>query len=479
MNKLNSLKPERVFYYFEQICDVPRGSENMGGMRRYCRNFAINHNLKYIAGDADNIVIFKPASKGYQNAKPVILQGHLDIVCQKTEDSDFDFEKNGIEIFVEGDFLKAKNTTLGADNGIAVAMMLAILESEDISHPPIEAVFTTDEEIGMIGARKLDMSILTGKRMINLDSEEDDTVTVSCAGGSDLKVYAPLNAQVKSGTKVTVNLRGLLGGHSGVEIHKGRVNANKLTSDFFHLLNCSDDFDIISFNGGDKSNAIPNRCKIEFLVKDSENFCKKAEESLDRIKQHYKNEPYFSYFVEAGEKGEYTVFGEETKYNIIHTVTNVPDGVIEMSREIEGLVETSTNLGIFETKEDKIALHFALRSNKNNGLFNLEKRLIEFFDKINWQTETFGHYPPWEFKEKSLLREIYKNNYFDFYGNYPKVEAIHAGLECGVFASQIADFDCIAIGPSLYDVHTVNEKLSISSTENTYNLLLKILAELK
>lgn len=479
MTKLSSLKPERVFYYFEQICDVPHGSENMGGMRRFCRNFAVNHNLKYIADDADNVIIFKPASNGYENSKPVILQGHLDMVCQKTEDSSFDFEENGIEIFVDGDFIKAKNTTLGADNGIAVAMILAILESEDFPHPPIEAVFTSDEEIGMIGARKLAMNVLSAKRMINLDSEEDDTVTVSCAGGSDLKVYAPLNKQTKSGTKVTVNLRGLLGGHSGVEIHKGRINANKLSGDLFRYLACTDEFDIISFNGGDKSNAIPNRCKIEFLAYKPELFCKKAEESLSHIKSVYSNEPDFSYSVEIGQKGEYTVFGNETKLNIIHTVTNVPDGVIEMSREIDGLVETSTNLGVFETNEDRITLHFALRSNKNSGLSDLEERLISFFKKINWQTETFGHYPPWEYKEISSLREIYKSVYVDFYGKNPKIEAIHAGLECGVFASQIDDFDCIAIGPSLYDVHTVNEKLAISSTENTFNLLLKILAELK
>ena len=479
MPKLDNLKPSQVFRYFEEISAIPRGSENMTGIAQYCENFAKEHKFSYVRDKANNVVIMKPATQGYENSEPVILQGHLDIVCQKDADKIFDFEKDGIELVTDGDFITANGTTLGADNGIAVALILAILDSENIPHPPIEAVFTTDEEIGMIGAIELDMSILKGKRMINLDAEEDDSVTVSCAGGSDFKVKIPLTPTQKDGTKITLDLKGLKGGHSGVEIHKGRVNANKLTGELLTLISESSDFDIISINGGDKSNAIPNRSIIEFLVSEKDAFTKLVIDCLESIKARYTNEPDFTYSIECGEIGSYGVFNEELKQHILHILLNVPDGVIEMSHDIEGLVETSTNLGILKTDENEIMLHFALRSNKNSGLIELEKQLCAFFEKMGIVPDTFGHYPPWEYNENSVLRELYKSVYADYYGKDPKVEAIHAGLECGVFASQITDFDCIAIGPDLRDVHTVNEKLSISSTENLYNLLLKILEKLK
>lgn len=267
MAKLDSLKPLNVFKYFEEICNIPHGSENMDAISEYCVKFAENHSLKYIRDDANNVIIFKSATDGYENAEPVILQGHLDMVCQKTEESNIDFMKDGLDLYVDGDFVKAHGTTLGADNGIAVAMILAILESDEISHPEIQAVFTTDEEIGMVGAGKLDMSVLTAKKMINLDAEEDDAITVSCAGGSDFKAVIPVNRVKQTGTKITVTLKGLKGGHSGVEIDKGRVNADVLAGRFLNHMSNIADFDIIAINGGDKGNAIPNLCRIELCVK--------------------------------------------------------------------------------------------------------------------------------------------------------------------------------------------------------------------
>ena len=234
MSELSSLKPERVFKYFEEIAHIPHGSENMTAIANYCVDFAEKHSLKVIKDEANNVIIYKSASAGYENTEPVILQGHLDMVCQKDENTQIDFLKDGLELFVDGDFVKAKGTTLGADNGIAVAMILAILESDTIPHPPIEAVFTTDEEIGMVGALALDMSLLKGKRMINLDAEEDDTLTVSCAGGSDFRMIVPIKRKTVRGSKVIVTLKGLLGGHSGVEIDKNRVNADILAGRFFH-----------------------------------------------------------------------------------------------------------------------------------------------------------------------------------------------------------------------------------------------------
>ena len=477
---MTNLKPERVFYYFKQISDVPRGSGNCSGMMRFCRNFAINHNLKYVKDDANNVVIFKDGTAGYENSEPVILQGHTDMVCQKTEDAETDFINRGIELFIDGDFLKAKGTTLGADNGIAVAMILAILESDDIAHPPIEAVFTSDEEIGLIGAGKLDMSVLSAKKMINLDSEEDDTVTVSCAGGCHLSVQKNVSYTTKAGTKLTLILKGLNGGHSGIEINNHRVNADTLAGRILNHLKSNCDFDIISINGGDKDNAIPNKCTIELCSDNADLFIEKATEYLNIIKEEIADrEGGFCFDFVKGKAGSYNVLTEEIKKDLIFALTCVPNGVLEMSAGIEGLVQTSLNLGVLKIENDILHLNFGLRSNKKSGLNALQEKVVAFFDSINWESEANGHYPPWEFKAESQLRELYKTVYTKYFGKAPKVEAIHAGLECGVFADAIDGIDCISIGPALYDVHTINEKLSISSTEHVFNILLKILESLK
>ena len=251
MEKLKGIKPEKVFRYFEEISAIPRGSGNMEGISAYCMAFAEKLGLRAIKDDANNVVIFKDGTKGYENSEPVILQGHLDMVCQKTEDCNIDFEKDGLDIYIDGDFIKAKGTTLGADNGIAVAMIMAVLESGEIEHPPIEAVFTTDEVIGLIGAGKLDMSVLTGKKMVNLDSEDPSVLTVSCAGGSDFIMKLPFKKIKKNGSRITISLKGLQGGHSGVEIDSGRVNADILMGRILNYAVGVANFDIISVNGGD------------------------------------------------------------------------------------------------------------------------------------------------------------------------------------------------------------------------------------
>ncbi len=480
MVDLSILKPERVFYYFEKISSIPRGSGNMTAAADFCEEFAKAHSLKSVRDSANNVVIYKSATKGYEQSTPVILQGHLDIVCQKQEGSNFDFLKDGIETMIDGDFVTANGTTLGADNGIAVAMVLAILEDDTIEHPPLEAVFTTDEEIGMIGAIKLDMSILKGKKMINLDAEEDDSITVSCAGGRDFKVTAPITREKKSGQKVTITLSGLKGGHSGVEIDKGRVNANILAGRVLNYISSVSDINIISVNGGTKSNAIPNYCKIELCAWDALMIADKTNIYLNTIKAELSHrEPDFSFAVELGDDGQYPVMSDDFTSKLVYILTCVPNGVIEMSAEIDGLVESSQTLGILETHEEQLVLHFSLRSNKNSVIEFLQERLKRFFSIIKCKIDVFGIYPPWEFKSNSMLQEIYKEIYHDMTGSQPKVEAIHAGLECGVFASAIEGLDCIAIGPALYDVHTVNEKLSISSTQRVYALLVELLKRCK
>ncbi len=468
MSKLG-LQPARVFHYFEEIAAIPHGSEDMEKIADYCVSFAEARGLKHLRDGANNVIIYKDAAPGYERAEPLILQGHLDMVCQKTAESKVDFLKDGLELYTEGDFLKARGTTLGGDNGIAVAMVLAILEDKSLEHPPLEAVFTTDEEIGMIGAGQLDFSALSAKKMINLDSEDLDVLTVSCAGGSDLQVRIPLERRKEVGAKVTLTVRGLQGGHSGVEIHKGRINAARLGG----LLLKETAAPLISFNSGDKANAIPNQCIMELCVTDPMGFEGELSAIKKLLEEYRRKEEGLTLSVVYDSVEPYEVFTQETKERLMGALTNPPDGVVAMSEAIEGLVETSLNLGITATQEEAVLLHFALRSNKNASLFALEEEMKSYFE-AHW-IRTFGHYPPWEFKEDSPLQELYKKLYKEQNGSDVKVEAIHAGLECGVFAAGISGLDCIAVGPQLYDVHTVNERLSVSSVERFYHLLLGFL----
>ncbi len=474
------LKPneKKVFEYFSEISKIPHGSGNMKPIADYCENFAQKFKFQYIRDNSDNLVIFKNGCKGFENASPIILQGHIDMVCQNDQNTVIDFEKDGLEIFIDGDFIKAKGTTLGADNGIAVAYIMAILSSTDIPHPPIEAIFTVDEEIGLLGANALDTSVLKARKMINIDSETDNVLTVSCAGGEDVVLNLPIKTTRKTAQKLTLTIGGLLGGHSGVEIDKGRTNANVLMGKILNFLSDNCEFDLISINGGKKPNAIPDNCTAEICTTNPEiilHWFSNAEIlGLLKIKE---SEPDFYCELTKNEDGEFDCFDKNTKYDLLYLLKNQPDGVIKMSKEIEGLVETSLNLGVLATEQHIISFHYALRSNKEKELKALEEKVLTIAKKTNPKPSVFGFYPPWEFKENSSLRELYKKCYKEQNQTDIKVEAIHAGLECAVFSSTIKNLDCISVGPNMYDVHTPKEKLDISSTVKTFNLLLKVLAE--
>ena len=467
---------QKVFKYFEEISAIPRGSGDMKKIADYCEIFAQNKGFRYSRDNADNIVIFKDGANGGENAEPMILQGHLDIVCQCTPDREIDFLNKGLTIFRDGDFIKADGTTLGGDNGIAIAYILAILESTDIPHPPIEAVLTTDEEIGLLGANALDTGILKSKKMINLDSESDDTLTVSCAGGQDVVFKLPYKTQKKTGCKLSLGVKGLLGGHSGVEIDKGRINANVLMGKILNYLHEECDFDIISINGGKKPNAIPDTASAEICTPRPEQLLLWVQNYLTLNEAKIKtSEPDFCLELKKEADGEYECFDNKTKNNLLYLLQKTPDGVVKMSEEIKGLVETSLNLGILSTESDFITFHHALRSNKKAKLRNLAEQVINIGKKAQAEPQVFGFYPPWEFNADSHLRELYKKCYKEQFGKEIKVEAIHAGLECAVFSSTIKDLDYISVGPNMYDVHTPNEKLSISSAVSTFELLLKVL----
>ena len=469
----------RVLEIFKELNTIPRGSGHMEQIAEFCMSFANKHNLKCEKDSANNVIIYKDATPSMKNSHPVILQGHLDMVWQKTEDCQIDFLKDPIETFVDGDFLRANKTTLGADNGIAVSIIMAILESNDLEHPPIEAVFTTDEEVGMLGAVKLDTSNLKSKRMINLDSEEEDTVTVSCAGGSEFSLNAPFERVKVRGTKISVNLTGLQGGHSGVEIHKGRQNATLLAVRILNHLYQKFDFDLISLNAGDKSNAIPNNATFEIVTSTPTELVEELKDYLVTVKKELSfREPNFEYNVITWQSGDFFTLPEKTKNDLFQFLVSAPNGVITNSCEIENLVETSLNLGVFKTDETEMNLCFSLRSNKESAIKYLEEKLVTLSKCIDCTTKISGSYPAWEYRDNSPLRKMYEESYKEQFSKEPKIEAIHAGLECGVFASKIPDLDCIAIGPTLFDVHTTKERMCISSLENFCKLLLNFLKKL-
>lgn len=478
MNVLQGLQPQKVFAFFEEISAVPRGSGNRKGIADYTEAFARARGLRVVRDEADNVIIYKDGVGCAADAAPLILQGHLDMVCQRDADCAIDFERDGLSLYVDGDDIRARGTTLGADNGIAAAMMLAVLDSDDIVHPPLEAVFTSDEEIGMLGAAALDMSLLTARRMINLDAEEDDTVTVSCAGGCDVSATVELTREAVEGTAVRVAIRGLLGGHSGVEIDKGRTNANKLMG---HLLTdtASTSYRLLAIRGGDKVNAIPAACEATLCVADAPAFVREAAVYLETVKAVLADsEPQFEYDVEIGESGEYHPMVQGDALRVLSLLCATPDGVVDMSREIDGLVETSLNLGVLQTEADSVRFGFALRSSNAAALDLLEKTLCCAMNDSADAIQASGHYPPWEYRAVSPLRDAFVACYTAGHGVAPKVEAIHAGLECAVFASRIPDLDCIACGPSLADVHTTSERLSIRSAAQTYELLKEMLRAL-
>ncbi len=475
MDKLKGLSPERVFYYFEKICSIPHGSGNQEGISRFCVEFAETHSLRYIRDNANNVIIYKDGQGGGENSAPLILQGHLDMVCQKTADCDIDFDTMGIDVYAEGDLVMARGTTLGADNGIAVAMILALLERGDIAHPPIEAVFTTDEETGMDGAIALDFSNLKGKRMVNLDTESPTQMIVSCAGGSHFKMTLPIDRTEKEGTLVTITLSGLKGGHSGVEIDKGRVNADILSG---RVLKCASSlgFSLISVRGGDKDNAIPRVAVIEGITDDAISFAESMRDTLDIIKREISDrEEDFTFNIDIGDQGRFSVFTEDSRDKTVSALLALPNGIMDMSVAIEGLVETSLNLGILTTGEASVDMSFGLRSNKVTALRHLENRLTAIATFAGAKVCISGQYPPWEYKENSPMQRAYKSTCADLFGEEATISAIHAGLECGVFDSAIDDFDCISVGPEMWDIHTTEERLSISSVAKVYKILEKLL----
>ncbi len=463
---LEHLSPSRVFYYFEQLCAIPHGSGNTKAISDYCMSVARQLGLDAEQDVYNNVIIRKPAAPGYEDHPTVIIQGHLDMVCEKDVDCDLDFAKDGLRLGVDGDWIYAKQTTLGGDDGIAVAMALAILEDKTLPAPAIEALFTTDEETGMDGAIGLDCSKLEGRILLNADSEEEGVLTVGCAGGARVTARFELTKAVGTGKAYTVEVKGLRGGHSGVEIDKGRYNANVMMGRFLHSLGS---LTIQEISGGSKDNAIPRTCRAVIMT--DADVVSAAQAFVD---EHYnENDPDFAIIVSPTES-----FDGYQADGLIRFLATVPNGIVVMSADIEGLVETSLNLGILETKGKSAVCHFSVRSGINAKRDALCDTVIETARDCAGNAEKGGHYPAWEYRKQSKLRDTMVDVYQSMFGKAPQVLTIHAGLECGLFCEKMPGLDAVSFGPDMRDIHTSRERLSISSTARTYDYLCRILKEL-
>lgn len=476
------LYPQRVFYYFEQIAAIPHGSRNTKAISDFLVNFAKEHNLVWYQDENNNVVIVKEASAGYEAAEPIIIQGHMDMVCEKEKGVDIDFEKDGLKLYIDGDFLKAEGTTLGGDDGIAVAYALALLDSQEIAHPKLEVVITVDEEIGMLGAEAIDLSMLTGHTMLNIDSDVEGSFLTGCAGGMAVNVTLPIKRVMQSGEKVALTITGLEGGHSGSEIDKEHGNANILMGRLLRALFEETPFGIISLAGGLKDNAIPRECVIELLVpQENVNLVKEIADKLDiELKKEFMTaDPSVCIeFEDLGKKEESILdFGSVSR--VIFYLRSVPNGVQHMSQVMHGLVETSLNLGIMELKEDALHTVTSIRSSVGTRKADLLDRITAIVELLGGEAEVEGDYPAWEYKQDSSLRPQIAKVYKQLYGKDPVFETIHAGLECGLLSEKIKNLDCVSFGPDNFDIHTPKERLSISSTGRVWDFIVEFLRQAK
>lgn len=473
---------KKIFHYFTEISAVPRGSRNNTAISKYLINFAVEHNLEYYTDEFENVIIIKEATKGYEDAPTIMLQGHMDMVCEKANDSTHDFLTEGIELLVTDDFIHADRTTLGADNGIAVAYSLALLSDETLQHPRIEVLITTDEEVGMEGAIGMDVSKLKGKYLLNVDSGDEGTILISSAGGLTGTATIPVKRVETKGLEVQVAISNLKGGHSGAEIHQNRTNANKLMGRLLFALREEAEFLVLHMEGGLKDNAIP-RDSVAALVIQPDAYSE-LEEVVSKLAEEYTNElkssePSLTITLSKKEEGTYSSVHPASFEKVLFMLLNTPNGVQVMSSDIKGLVESSLNLGIFTVKEEEAVFCFSVRSSVNSYKQHISQRLAYFAEFLGGEYIVRGQYPAWEYKKESDLRTHLSKIYKEMYGTEPGLEAIHAGLECGFFAAKIPGVDIVSLGPTMYDIHTPEERLSISSSIRVYQYLEKVIEGMK
>jgi dipeptidase D len=474
-NEIRSLEPRAVWNNFADLNAVPRPSKKEDKVRRLMVGFGENLNLETIVDPVGNVIIKKPASEGMENRKTIVMQSHLDMVCQKNSDTDFDFDSQGINMLVDGDWVKAKGTTLGADNGLGVASIMSVLESDDINHPAIEALFTIDEETGMTGAIGLQAGYLDGEILLNLDTEEDDEIGVGCAGGIDvsaIKTYQPV--ETPDGVKAfRITVTGLRGGHSGMDIHRGFGNANKLMNRILFALN--DSVSIAEIEGGGLRNAIPRESHVLLVCDDEEDVKVILSQISSEIRSEYQSiENDLEILLKPADLPD-TIISQGEQADVIKTIYAIHDGVFRLSPDIEGLVETSNNLARVLLKDGEIKISCLTRSSVESGKMDLAYHIKSGLELGGFMVELSGSYPGWEPNPDSEILKVLEGIYEDVFGNKPQVLACHAGLECGILGIHYPEMDMISFGPTIKGAHSPDERASISSTQKYWKFLLEVL----
>ena len=476
---LEKLQPQAVFAHFEQLCAIPHGSGNTKAISDYLVRFAAARGLRHIQDAHNNVIIFCPGTPGYEAAAPVILQGHMDMVCETAPDCAKDMASEGLDLFIDGDTIGARGTTLGGDDGIAVAMALAILDADDIPHPPLEVVLTVDEETGMLGADALDASVLQGRTMLNLDSEDEGILTVSCAGGNVSVCTLPVTRAAFPGAALTVTVGGLLGGHSGAEIDKGRGNANQLLGRVLYAVGARTALRVVCVDGGLKDNAIPRESRAVITVADPD-AAQAAIADMDAALRHEYAAADPDVFVRAEPvQPQMPPMDAASTQRAVCMLCCLPNGIQAMSQDIPGLVQTSLNLGILTTSEQCVQASFCVRSSVATQKEMLVARLRCLMAQLGGSVSVSGDYPAWEFRKDSPLRERMIDVFREQYGHDPKVEAIHAGVECGLFAGKLPGLDCVSFGPDLTEIHTCRERMHIASVQRVWRYTLEVLRRCK
>ena len=468
---LSHLEPESVFRFFEELSRIPRESGHTGAVSAWVEDFAKERGLPCRRDGLGNVIIWKDAAAGYEDHPPVILQGHVDMVCVKDPGADHDFARDPLRLVLDGDWLRAGGTTLGGDDGAAVAMMLALLDDTAIPHPPIEAVFTVDEEIGLLGAAGLDCSDLKGRTLINLDSEAEGVLTVGCAGGARCDLDKAFSVQETSGIRYTVRVIGGQGGHSGTEIHMGHANANKLLGQCLAGL---DGIRLASLCGGGQDNVIPKEAEAVFF----------SDAPLDPDlpeavwTAYAETEPALELEVSGDVDLQGPALSVEDSRKVLDLILSAPNGVQAMEPDLPGQVRTSLNLGILRLEEGKLHLTWSVRSSAAREKEDLIAALKALAEGCGGTFGRRGDYPAWEYRSESRLRDVMVRVWRERAGKEPVVETIHAGLECGLLAEKLPGLDAVSIGPDMRDIHSPRERLSVSSVRRTWNYLLAVLAQL-
>ncbi|MBO5460709.1 MAG: aminoacyl-histidine dipeptidase [Ruminococcus sp.] len=479
MRILENLQPAEVFHFFEEICAIPHTSFHEEKLSDYCVKFAEERGLYCRQDEMGNVLIVAEATEGYEDVPAIILQGHLDMVGDKTADCPIDMEKEGLELFVDGDEVGARGTTLGADDGIAVAYALAILDSKEIAHPRLEVVLTVSEEVGLLGATGIDLSECKARRLLNIDSEDEGVLTVGCAGGRRDYCVIPVQREEKEGLVCKLGIAGLLGGHSGIEIDRGRANAAVLMGRFMMLLEQKISYSIVELTSGVKENVIPKDAKAEIVIEEEDLYILKnaAEEFNQKMAAEYGTpDPDIKLTVEAFDIEKRLGLEDISAHKVMMSLNLMPNGIQAMSMDLPGLVESSLNLGVAELKEETFEMAFSIRSSVVSAKEYMSDKVEYLTRMLGGTVEISGDYPAWPYAKESKLRDLCISVFKEQYGYEPKVELIHAGLECGILSDKIPGLDCVSFGPNLKAVHTPNERVSISSTARVWEYLKAILA---